>query len=496
MAFLRFHARHLFSALAVALMCTFTRANEAPGNVAPVKIMAVGDSITAGADFFSSYRYSLWEKLFAAGYLVEFVGTQTSETRVGPLAHEGYGGKNTEYLAANVPAHFREHPADVVLLHSGHNHFAEERPVHGIVAATEKLIGEFRAVNPRVMVLLAQVIPAGKLPKYSYIPDLNREIALLAARLDSPSQRVMLVDQARGFDWAVDTVSDLVHPNARGAEKMAQVWFGALKKVLPPTTRVFSPKRIAYKIASGGTSLELHVFSPEKSAETAATNGGRPAILFFFGGGWTHGTPVQFYPECAHFAERGFVAISADYRVKSTHGTTSFESAEDARDAFGWVRAHASELGIDPARIVLAGASAGGHLAAVTALKSQPGDEPAALLLFYPVLDTGPTGFGHALFGERFAEFSPLHLLSDAQRVPAPSLILAGDADVAVPEKTVRAFQSGVQAKGGRCDVIIYPGGGHPLYAYRTGGEPRRSEVLSAADRFFKTLWAAGDPVH
>src|SRR5690349_9460154 len=78
----------------------------------PIRIMAVGDSITAGADFFSCYRYPLWEKLFAAGYLVEFVGTQQSETRIGPLAHEGYGGKNTEYLAQTVPGHFRAHPAD------------------------------------------------------------------------------------------------------------------------------------------------------------------------------------------------------------------------------------------------------------------------------------------------------------------------------------------------------------------------------------------------
>ena len=107
----------------------------------PIRLMAVGDSITAGADFFSNYRYPLWEKLFGMGYVVEFVGTQTSDTRIGPLAHEGYGGRNTEYLADTVPAHFREHPADIVLLHSGHNHTVEEQPVPGIVAATEEDTG-------------------------------------------------------------------------------------------------------------------------------------------------------------------------------------------------------------------------------------------------------------------------------------------------------------------------------------------------------------------
>ena len=132
----------------------------------------------------------------------------------------------------SVPAHFRAQPADIVLLHSGHNHTVEEQPVAGIVAATEKLIAAFRAANPRVTVLLAQVIPAGKLPKYAYLPELNRALALLAARLDAPAQRVLLVDQATGFDWRTDTVEDRVHPNARGAEKMAAGWFAALEQIL------------------------------------------------------------------------------------------------------------------------------------------------------------------------------------------------------------------------------------------------------------------------
>ncbi|MEI6195407.1 MAG: hypothetical protein WCS42_13865, partial [Verrucomicrobiota bacterium] len=49
------------------------------------RIMPVGDSITEGGATFSSYRYPLWERLFAAGYLVEFVGSRTSESRIGPL---------------------------------------------------------------------------------------------------------------------------------------------------------------------------------------------------------------------------------------------------------------------------------------------------------------------------------------------------------------------------------------------------------------------------
>lgn len=227
---LRWLAAFVCAALPTAVFAT----DAAPRPSRPVRIMAVGDSITEGADFFSNYRVPLWEKLSAAGYAVEFVGTRTSPSRVGPLAHEGYGGRNTEQLAALVPEHFAAHPADIVLLHSGHNHTVEEQPVPGIIAATERLIAAFRGVNPRVTVLLAQVIPAGKLPKYAYLPELNRALAQLASRLDSPAQRVVLVDQATGFNWKTDTVADKVHPNAAGAGKMAAAWFAALEKILPP----------------------------------------------------------------------------------------------------------------------------------------------------------------------------------------------------------------------------------------------------------------------
>lgn len=463
---------------------------------APTRIMAVGDSITAGADFFSCYRYPLWEKLFAAGYVVEFVGTQTSETRVGPLAHEGYGGKNTEFLAATVPEHFRAHPADIVLLHSGHNHTVEEAPVAGIVAATERLIAAFREVNPRVTVLLAQVIPAGKLPKYSYLPELNVALAALAHRLDRPDARIALVDQTRGFNWEADTVADKVHPNARGAEKMAEAWFQALRRILPQPAREFTPRRVTYRQA-GNAKLQLHVFAPPTSAPSAPARG-RPAVVFFFGGGWTHGTPLQFYPECASLAERGLVAISADYRIASAHGTTPLESADDALAAIRWVRDHAHELGVDPARIAAAGASAGGQLAAIAALSRAPDDRapspPDALLLWYPILDTGPGSYGHALFGARAAELSPVALVQAAPARLPPTLILIGDADSATPLATVRTFATAALAAGRTCRVIVYPGGRHPLYAYREGGEPGRSRTLADAAQFLESLgWL---PVH
>ena len=224
----------LVSMLAVGLAAGLLAAAETDRTAPPPwRIMPVGDSITAGGTSFACYRPLLAEKLRAAGLAFAFVGSRGEE----PLRHEGYGGKNVEFLAATVPANFAKTPADIVLLHAGHNHFVEENPGPGMIAATERLIAACRALNPWVVVLLAQVIPAGKLPKYSYLPELNAGLARLAAQLHTPGQPVILVDQATGFDWHTDTVADLVHPNTVGAEKIAQRWFEALAPVMRTTPR-------------------------------------------------------------------------------------------------------------------------------------------------------------------------------------------------------------------------------------------------------------------
>jgi len=199
----------------------------------PPRIMAVGDSITQGGGAtFATYRVVLAAKLRAAGLRFEFVGSQVTPTPQGPLRHEGYGGKNAEFLAGILDAKLAAAPADILMIQAGHNHFAEEKPIPGILAATRAMVATARARNPNGVVVIAQVIPAGKLPKYAYIPELNLALAALVKELDRPAQRVLTVDLAAGFDVAADTISDRVHPNERGAEKIAQRWAELLTPLL------------------------------------------------------------------------------------------------------------------------------------------------------------------------------------------------------------------------------------------------------------------------
>lgn len=92
-------------------------------------------------------------------------------------------------------------------------------------------------------------------------------------------------------------------------------------------------------------------------------------LLFsFFGGGWSKNNINQFKPHADYFSKRGMVSFVVDYRVERKHQSTPFESLKDAKSAMRFIRNHTKRFQIDTSRVVAAGGSAGGHLAAATAL--------------------------------------------------------------------------------------------------------------------------------
>jgi len=242
--------------------------------------------------------------------------------------------------------------------------------------------------------------------------------------------------------------------------------------------------KITYKEIDSGD-LQLHVFYPAEGKPDEA----RPAIVFFFGGGWVNGTPNQFYRQCEHLASRGMVAMAAEYRIKSKHGTSPKESVMDAKSAIRWVRSHAKELGIDPQRLAAGGGSAGGHLAAATATLphlNQPGEDlsvsclPDALVLFNPVIDNSPGTFGHNRFKDYWHDISPLH---NIQPTAPPTIIFLGTEDELIPVSTVEKYQSEMEAQGLRCELRLYQGQPHGFF-----NKTKYQETLEETDRFLSSL--------
>ncbi len=113
-----------------------------------------------------------------------------------------------------------------------------------------------------------------------------------------------------------------------------------------------------------------------------------PALVFFHGGGWVLGDLDSHDVTCRSLTNQvACVTVSVDYRLAPEH---KFPAAvEDAYAATRWVADHAAELGMDPARIAVGGASAGGNLATVVSLMARERGGPALVfqLLIYPVTD-------------------------------------------------------------------------------------------------------------
>ncbi|MCU1476281.1 MAG: alpha/beta hydrolase [Subtercola sp.] len=111
--------------------------------------------------------------------------------------------------------------------------------------------------------------------------------------------------------------------------------------------------------------------SPTQAAESAGDTAGLPVYVYFHGGGWTSGDKSTVTKYCAHQAATGMVVVNVNYRTAGRFQMNHM--VEDAEAAVNWVHEHIREFGGDPARVVLGGDSAGGHIAALfTATSSNP----------------------------------------------------------------------------------------------------------------------------
>ncbi|MCG2613374.1 GDSL-type esterase/lipase family protein [Terrimonas sp. NA20] len=193
-------------------------------------LLGLGDSITEGGPEFFSYLFPLDSMLSRSDHKIRFIGPRRSVQQGDTLYHSGFSGKTAEYLAKIIDSVYTSFPADLILLHSGHNHFIEEAPVNGIINAQKKIIQTIKEKKPAAVIFVAAVITAGKLPKYEYIPALNTAIHSMVKEMNDPS--VIFVDQQDQWDWNTYTIHDKVHPNRAGANMIAAKWYAAINKFL------------------------------------------------------------------------------------------------------------------------------------------------------------------------------------------------------------------------------------------------------------------------
>jgi len=257
-----------------------------------------------------------------------------------------------------------------------------------------------------------------------------------------------------------------------------------------------------------GTGLLMDIFTP-----TGNSNG--LAIVDVASGAWYSDrgkirdhTLAQMY---TIFCKRGYVVFAARPGSKTRY--TAAEMDQNVKAAIRYVKEHATQYKIDPNRMGITGASAGGHLATLAALTPAEGDPAAknkldrhdtslrAVAVFFPPTDfldwnggkmldrnvLGPLLFVGGMQGHSDEEIreaaraaSPLHRVTK----PRPSfLLIHGDADTLVPLSHSQKLVDAIRNAGGSAELIVKPGGGHPWLTIP-------EEVRVMADWFDKQLAA------
>ncbi|MFH5806077.1 alpha/beta hydrolase [Alienimonas sp. DA493] len=260
--------------------------------------------------------------------------------------------------------------------------------------------------------------------------------------------------------------------------------------------------------AGGTVDLKLHLFLPEGTGERP-TDAARPAVVFYFGGGWRGGSAAHFAGQAKHLAERGMVAAVAEYRTNRQHGTSPVECVQDARAALHALRSRAEQYGVDPSRVAAGGGSAGGHLAACCGvIASFPGDpggfETAdALALFNPGVIcapyTAPDGAQATLDGWMAGllpkggdeRLSPIHHVDAGD---PPTIVFHGEQDTTVPARSVELFCEALRRDGVRAELALFPGAVHGFFNKGRGDDRAYRTTLRLTDAFFTSLGWLPEP--
>ena len=232
-------------------------------------------------------------------------------------------------------------------------------------------------------------------------------------------------------------------------------------------------KRITYKHL-GSSELYVDMFYTEGSMQ----KNDNTAIALFHGGGWVFGDPSEFKEACKRYARKGYITFTFQYRLSRNSdgsyphpGITPVESVKDARSAIRWLRENASELKVNPEKIVVGGQSAGGQLALSTALIDSVNEStdniaispvPNALLLFSSNVNTMEAWID-MLMGDRRTEIWSISPHHNLKRNMPPVIAFRGDMDDQVMPYISRMFKARMAELGNYYEEYVYPGRKHYL---------------------------------
>lgn len=233
---------------------------------------------------------------------------------------------------------------------------------------------------------------------------------------------------------------------------------------------------------SAGKPRQMEIYFPEGHDPAKAKV---PGVILFHGGGWTGGGLSQFRAACHYFAGRGLVAATAEYQMLSKADAAKLPAGEtkkrvcitDAKSAIRWFKQHAGELGIDPARIITGGGSAGGHVSALATLNPGLNDPEDPKDIDTPVV-------AYLWFNPAFTAADRDDLEVDVLRHlktdMAPAIAFFGTEDKAWLPGFEAAHAKLKSVGNTTTELWLATGQGHGFF----NRDPWRTVTLVAADRF------------
>jgi lysophospholipase L1-like esterase len=223
--------RWLFTAVLAAAFAA-VGVTVAPGVAAAesnggTRVMPLGDSITEGTQVPGGYRIGLWQRMAAAGYRVDFTGSQfNGPAGLGDHDHQGHPGWRIDQIDANVTGWLRATTPRTVLLHIGTNDILQNYNVSGAPGRLSTLLDHIKAAAPTADVFVATLIPLANSGQQAAARTFN---AALPGIVNGKGSRFHLVDMHAALTTA--DLIDGIHPTAGGYDKMAATWYAALRSV-------------------------------------------------------------------------------------------------------------------------------------------------------------------------------------------------------------------------------------------------------------------------
>ncbi|MCB9206477.1 MAG: hypothetical protein H6611_04010 [Ignavibacteriales bacterium] len=220
------------------------------------KIMPLGDSITDGyllpisSNERDGYRKHLQEIIINNGLLFDFVGSVESGTFI-DKQHEGHGGWHARHWYPNFKYDMNSHinlflnlnNPDIILLHIGTNDIGEyydnrnDNNIDTTVSDVSDLIDSIYVFNPEIKIILAKIINRtddinSNINESITTSQYNNALFNMILARQEYGTKLFIVDQESALNYPSD-LSDGVHPNQSGYDKMAKVWFDGIISILP-----------------------------------------------------------------------------------------------------------------------------------------------------------------------------------------------------------------------------------------------------------------------